>query len=270
MCTGKTKVSEDVLSPTASELKAAMKNVTVGTTTNLSSSKPLNPSAPAFTPSSSVPLNPNSAEFTPRGVTLPTKHLPSQSSQLNPNSAEFVPSSKSPLNVNASDFVPTVAVPTSLQNGNIGIDELVDQEELKNLIPQEEEVPVFEPQDIVGRFERVVEVGAEDQEGYDHLLTTTAEMLLKATMYPGSFDRLKLNIVTSVEKYPPVDATLQNLAEMIIHWVGGKIKRHYVRPSRFSVAHNTVCLICNTVLWCLTRYVQCSRLLKPSTSRSRI
>lgn len=108
-----------------------------------------------------------------------------------------------------------------MQNGEMGMgtDELDDQDEIKNLIPQEEEPPILEPQDIVGRFEKVAEVQAEDQEGHDALLTTTAEMLLKATMYPGSFERLKLNISTTVEKWPPTDATLQNLAEMIIYWV---------------------------------------------------
>ena len=208
--------TEESLSPTASELKTALKHVSVVT------NRALNPSAPAFTPSSSSVLNPNSTEFTPQGKVV-TKQLP-QSSALNPNSPEFVPSLKSPpLNVAASVFIPKVGLPPSMQNGDMGMgmdEQADDQEEIKNLIPQEEELPVLEPQDIVGGFEKVVEVSAEDQEGYDQLLMATAEMLLKATMYPGSFERLKLNITTTVQKWPPAESTLKNLGEMIIHWVG--------------------------------------------------
>ena len=219
---GEPQAHEDTHSATASELKDALKHVKVGTSTKLGSHKALNPTAPEFTPAtstSSTPLNPNSTEFTPRGVTLPTKQLP-QSSPLDPNCPEFVPTFN--LNVNATEFVPKTGLPVSMQNGDIGIDpdELDDREEIKNLIPQEEEVPILEPQDIVEKFERVAEVKTEDQEGCDQLLKATAEMLLKATMYPGSFDRLKLNIITTLGKWPPVDATLLNLAEMIIYWVG--------------------------------------------------
>ena len=218
VCAGKTK---DTLTQTASELKAALQNVTVGSSTNLAS-KRLNPSAREFTPSSSTsaPLNPNSTEFTPRDLLLPSKQLPpSTSSSLNPNCQEFVPGAKA-LNVTASAFVPKVGLPTSLQNGDLGIgaDEL-DNEDIKAIIPSDDELPVLETQDIVSRFTRIADVKESDQEGCDQLLKTTAEMLLKATMYPGSFDRLKLNIATTIEKWPPADSTLHNLAEMIIYWV---------------------------------------------------
>ena len=204
-----------------------MKHVTVGTSTKLGGShKPLNPSAPEFTPftaASSTPLNPHSAEFTPRAreLLLATKQLP-LSSGLDPNCPEFVPNSKPALNADAAEFVSKVDIPVSMQNGDIGMspDDLEGQEEIKNLIPQEEEIPVLEPLDIVRGFMRVADVEAEEQEGCDELLKTAAEMLLKATMYPGSFDRLKLNIATAVRKWPPVKATLVNLAEMIIYWVG--------------------------------------------------
>ena len=208
--------SEDNLSPTVSEVKAAVQNLSITT------SRPLNPSAPAFTPFGSSTLNPNSTEFTPQGQSIMAmKQI--QSSSLNPNCPEFVPNPKSPpLNVAASEFIPKVGLPSSMQNGDMGMgpDELDDQEEIKNLIPQEEEIPILEPQDIVEGFEKVEKVSAEDQEGYDQLLKATAEMLLKATMYPGSFDRLKLNISTAIQKWPPTESTLKNLGEMIIHWVG--------------------------------------------------
>ena len=101
----------------------------------------------------------------------------------------------------------------------MGADELGDQEEIKNLIPQEEEVLVLEPQDIVERFERVAEVSAGDKDGSDELLKTVAEMLLKATMYPGSFEKLKVNVATTLQKWPPVKSSRENLSQMIIHWV---------------------------------------------------
>lgn len=213
--------TEDNLSPTVREVKSAIQNLSVAT------SRPLNPSAPSFTPFGSglSTLNPNSTEFTPQAEAqssiLAMKQV--QSYSLNPNCPEFVPNPKSPpLNVTASEFVPKVGLPTSMQNGGVGMgpDELGDPEEIKNLIPQEEEVPVLEPQDIVEGFEKVEKVSAEEQEGYDQLLKATAEMLLKATMYPGSFDRLKLNISTAIQKWPPTASTLTNLGEMIIHWVG--------------------------------------------------
>ena len=209
--------TEDNLSPTVSEVKTAIQNLSVGTT------RPLNPSAPAFTPSSSSILNPNSTEFTPQAQTILAMKQQVQSSSLNPDCPEFVPNPKSPpLNIAASEFIPKVGLPPSMQNGDMGMgpDELDDQEEIKNLIPQEEEIPVLEPQDIVEGFEKLEKVSAEDQEGYDQLLKATAEMLLKATMYPGSFDRLKLNISTVIQKWPPTESTLKNLGEMIIHWVG--------------------------------------------------
>ena len=174
-----------------------------------------------ITSTSSTPLNPNSTEFTPQGVTLPTKQLP-QSSSLDPNCPEFVPSFKSTWNVDATEFVPKTGVPVSKQNGDIGmgLDELDNWEEIKNLIPQEEEIPILKAQDIVEKFERVAKVSAEDQEGCEQLMKVTADMLLKATMYPGSFNQLKLNIASTIGKWPPISATLQNLAEMIIYWVG--------------------------------------------------
>ena len=208
--------TEDNLSPTVHEVKAAIQNLSVST------SGSLNPSAPAFTPSGSSPLNPNSTEFTPRAQLISAIKHAQPSSSLNPNCPEFVPNPKSPpLNATASEFIPKVGLPPSMQNGDTGMgpDELDDQEEIKNLIPQEEEIPILEPRDIVEGFEKIEQVSAEDQEGYDQLLMATAEMLLKATMYPGSFDRLRLNISTAMQRWPPTVSTLKNLGEMIIHWV---------------------------------------------------
>ena len=100
-----------------------------------------------------------------------------------------------------------------------------DDGDIRNIIPNEEEIPVLETQDVVGRFERIAEVGESDREGCEQLLKATAELLLKATMYPGSFDRLKLNVATAVEKWPPADSSLQNLAEMITYWVSECVVR---------------------------------------------
>jgi hypothetical protein len=210
--------TEDNLSPTVSEVKTAIQNLSVST------NRSLNPSAPAFTPFGSSVLNPNSTEFTPQAqlISAMKQAQPPPSTSLNPNSPEFVPNPQSPpLNVTASEFVPKVGLPPSMQNGDTGMgpDDLDDQEEIKNLIPQEDEIPILEPRDVVEGFEKVEKVSAEDQEGYDQLLMATAEMLLKATMYPGSFDRLKLNISAAMQKWPPTESTLKNLGEMIIHWV---------------------------------------------------
>lgn len=122
-----------------------------------------------------------------------------------------------------------------MQNGDVGMGpgELDDQEEIKNLIPQEEAIPILEPQDIVEGFEKVEKVSAEEQEGYDQLMKAAAEMLLKATMYPGSFDRLKLNITTAIQKWPPTESTLKNLGEMMIHWV--RVIQSYLIVFRTSI-----------------------------------
>lgn len=217
--------TEDNRSPTITEVKAAIQNLSV---------RPLNPSAPAFTPSAgSSTLNPNSTEFTPQSIVAIKQ---AQSSSLNPNCPEFVPNPKSPpLNIAASVFIPKVGLPPSMQNGDVGMGpgELDDQEEIKNLIPQEEAIPILEPQDIVEGFEKVEKVSAEEQEGYDQLMKAAAEMLLKATMYPGSFDRLKLNITTAIQKWPPTESTLKNLGEMMIHWV--RVIQSYLIVFRTSI-----------------------------------
>ena len=213
--------TNSTLSSSIDEVKAAIKAVSLDT------NRSLNPCAPTFTPfGPPSTLNTESTKLAPHAQGIEALKQQVQSSHLNPNCPEFVPGVRSPpLNVGASVFVPKVGLPPAMQNGDMGMvpSEIDEQEEIKNLIPQEEELPILEPQDIVKGFEKVEVVSGEDQEGYDHLMMAAAEMLLKATMYPGSFERLKVNISTVIQKWPPADSTLKNLGEMIIYWVGREL-----------------------------------------------
>ena len=213
----------------------------------------LNPSAPAFNPSgsgvqapkASIPttssiLNPLTPEFSSSGTVNGTSNhgntrqtsalSPSTfgkfpphtqtASQLNPHSDEFVPKSTLPtLSATAPEFVPQEGLPLSMHNGDPGRKDSGEagKEEL-DFAPTEEEIPSLKPNDILHGFQHAADQ-KDDDVGSETLLKVTAEMLIKATLYPASFDRLKLKLENTVKAWPPTDETLTNLAEMLIHWV---------------------------------------------------
>ena len=238
-----------------SELKAVLKEGTkvanpltqeFPSTTNTSTK--LNPTAQPFSPFTSVSqpsrFNPNSAEFVPTQTTAPSISNPSliltkntlsstqtpqhqntsASSSLNPNSEVFVP--KTTLNIAAPEFVPKIGLPPSMQNGDASLPEKVDDVDLDllQLKYNEEEEPVLQPQDIMDGFERVVtEGGKEGSDRNSPLLKLVADVLIKGTLYPGSFEKHVMKIEESIQQSPPSQETLQNLAEMIVHWVSDSL-----------------------------------------------
>lgn len=218
----------------ARELKAAIKEGA-----KVTSPRGLNPNSPEFTPSSSSSsssssLNPTAQPFTPT------------STRLNPHSPEFSPSSSSAmitkssltsppsqnmsqsfpskvpppgppkaLNAAAPEFVPKIGLPSAMQNG----DEPPPAEELKDsepVPPLDEDLPVLKVEDLLRGFQQVTKL---TDDGGEMLLNSAANMLLKATMYPASYDRLKKRLQTTIHAWPPSQATLANLAEMLVHWV---------------------------------------------------
>ena len=217
----------------ASELKAALKaGAKVATLNSQELTSPahpatkLNPTAQPFSPSvSQSQLDPSSAEFLPSTAKLPPSSTltpqsqkTSWSSSLNPNSQEFVPRSTT-LNAAAPEFMPKIGLPPSMQNGNPNLQESVDDLDVDLLqLDAEVAVPFLEPQSIIDGFERVV-VQKEGEDG-SLLLKLVADILIKATMYPGSFESHKTKIEEAINKLPPNEDTMRNLAEMIVHWVG--------------------------------------------------
>jgi len=241
-----------------SELKAVLKEGTkvanpltqeFPSTTNTSTK--LNPTAQPFSPFTSVSqpsrFNPNSAEFVPTQTTAPSISNPSliltkntlsstqtpqhqnasASSSLNPNSEVFVP--KTALNIAAPEFVPKIGLPPSMQNGDASLPDKVDDLDLDllQLKYNEEEEPVLQPQDIMDGFERVVaEDGKEGSDRNSPLLKLVADVLIKGTLYPGSFEKHVMKIEESIQQSPPSQETLQNLAEMIVHETSGSNPPH--------------------------------------------
>ena len=230
----------------ASELKAALKaGAKVATLNSQDLNSPatkLNPTAQPFSPSLSVSqsqLDPSSTEYLPSTTKLPPSSTltpqsqkTSWSSSLNPNSQEFVPRSTT-LNAAAPEFMPKIGLPPSMQNGNLNLQESVDDLDVDLLqLDAEVAVPFLEPQSIVDGFERVV-VQKEGEDG-SLLLKLVADILIKATMYPGSFESHKTKIEEAINKLPPNEDTMRNLAEMIVHWVGAI--RHWYE-SHIALSH---------------------------------
>ena len=139
-----------------------------------------------------------------------------------------------------------------MQNGNPNLPESVDDLDVDLLqLDAEVSVPFLEPQSIVDGFERVV-VQKEGEDG-SLLLKLVAEILIKATMYPGSFESHKTKIEEAIKKLPPNQDTMCNLSEMIVHWVS---------PSMFYVCY----VVSHPSIWVLTAVLEpCSaQLLPPS------
>ncbi len=215
-----TLAAKEKTPPTVTELKEALRAGTAIQGLN-PHSKEFTPVMIASDPSGGTALNPNSAEFVPSGPppsAYSTKYQPTQpsaSSRLYPKTQEIVPGA---LNPTASDFIPEQGVPVLMQNGDL---EPLERGDGQAPIG-EEGVALLETVDILNGFERV---HPEDTSG-EPLLMASAEMLVKATVYPGSYDRLLLNLDTAI-KPKPSEASLTNLAEMIVHWVSNLVS-HYV------------------------------------------
>jgi len=112
-----------------------------------------------------------------------------------------------------------------VQTGDASLTDKVDNLDLDllQLKYKEEEEPVLQPQDIMDGFERVVaEDGKEGSDRNSPLLKLVAEVLIKGT-YPGSFEKHVVKIEESIQQSLPSQETLQNLAEMIVHWVSDSL-----------------------------------------------
>ncbi len=103
------------------------------------------------------------------------------------------------------------------------------------LLP-EEELQVLKVDDILRGFE-MVSRPSRDDDGGEMVLTSSAEMLLKGTMYPASYDRLKKRLQTTIKAWPPSRATLTNLAEMLVHWVSWLTLYHLRKTAKRSINH---------------------------------
>lgn len=145
-------------------------------------------------------------------ISVPTPQSP-QSSILNPNCPEFIPQSQQPikhnsivvnskLNVDAPEFVPSSAMPATLPP-----------------------IELFEPQiaalgvtvaDMVAPFMTLV----PDEELY--LLDSAAELLLKCAASPELFDTEIDCLLSTIKQNSPNVSTLNNMAKLVIIWVGLK------------------------------------------------
>ena len=209
----------------------------------------LNPSAPAFSPTgskgplspssgTSSTLNPTTPEFSPSGLNITPSNASHSSqntqataltvkhTQLNPRSGEFVPKSILPvhattllntsLNVSAPVFVPQEDLPSTMQNGQLGEEDEATAG-INGADLAEEEPLSLTPKDIISNFDPPI--SQENDVASESLLKAAAEMLIKSTIYPASFERWKLKLENTVTAWTPTDDSLTNLAEMLIYWV---------------------------------------------------
>ena len=100
-----------------------------------------------------------------------------------------------------------------MQNGQLENEEGTQD----NVVKDEEEPLSLTPNDIICGFQYPID--QRNDMASESLLKATAEMLIKSTIYPASFDRWKLKLEHTVKAWPPVGDSLTNLAEMLIHWV---------------------------------------------------
>ena len=204
----------------------------------------LNPTAPVFSPTSTKPslspassttsskLNPTTPEFFPTRINGNYSNTTHSSSTtrvnnytLNPQSQDFVSKSvssltiASSLNVSAQPFVPQDPLPTMMQNGQLDDKKETESGAIENEgVFDEEELLALTPHDIINGLDYPC-LDMKAEVGGESLLKATAEMLIKSTIYPASFDRWKLRLEHTVKAWPPEINSLANLAEMLIHWV---------------------------------------------------
>lgn len=203
----------------------------------------LNPSAPEFSPSKphtstlspsttgmTTNLNPSTPEFSlANGSNHDSKVISSSSSSstgkritLDPRSSEFVPKTgpistllNSSLNAAAPAFVPNDPLPTGMQNGTLP-DEDADGIQSVVLTDEEEaEALQLTPKDLLGGVHFPVTQTREEDK---FVLNVTADVLSKAAIYPGSFERGQTKIENMVKSWIPNSETLLNLAELLVHW----------------------------------------------------
>lgn len=213
--------------PLASEIKEAVnQGVKVANevqpatpeSSSVVSGKKMNPDAPTF-----VPGNSPTSGVSP---SLPGKHPPVSSeqgnsmSELNPNVKEFVPSGKSSmLNVAAADFVPSPRL-LIVENGDP--DQFYPPVEEIDFDPLQKDVGTTElamqdPKYLTEGFYKPASV-LESDVGYENLLEYCAEILVKATLYPDSFENRKQILQTMMSSRQLSEGAYTNLAEMLIHW----------------------------------------------------
>ena len=192
-----------------------------------SSSSKLDPNSPEFSPTAQIPVNSVSTSHT--YTQPPPSHITAAQLKLDPRSAEFIPKIVSPLyaasSANSSlrplapEFVPQENLPSSMQNGQMS-DDIEDP--VPSVAPNakslnEEEPPSLKPNDIISGckypFDQTSDMANES------VLKAAADMLIKLTIYPGSFERGKVKLENTVKAWLPTDETLANLAEMLVHWV---------------------------------------------------
>lgn len=162
-------------------------------------------------------LDPQSPEFSPsltavkvKTTPFPVMNGPSSNSDLapvhhtRPVMNKMQPFSTSPLNARAAEFVPNFSQQTVEQNG---------MEPFCADPPDER--PSFGPADIVKGFNPVSEIADLESEP---IITSAAEMLVKATLYVGSFDHLRVKLEQTLKISTLSKGIYENLAEMLIHW----------------------------------------------------
>ena len=214
--------------PLASEIKEAVnQGVKVANevqpatpeSSSVVSGKKMNPDAPTF-----VPGNSPTSGVSP---SLPGKHPPVSSeqgnsmSELNPNVKEFVPSGKSSmLNVAAADFVPSPRL-LIVENGDP--DQFYPPVEEIDFDPLQKDVGTTElamqdPKYLTEWFYKPGSV-LESDIGYENLLEYCAEILVKATLYPDSFENRQQILQNMMSSRQLSEGAYTNLAEMLIHWV---------------------------------------------------
>ena len=111
-----------------------------------------------------------------------------------------------------------------MQNGKLGEEEEEDENPIESAPPppevevfNEDELLLLTPNDILAGVQFPVDL-SEDVAN-ESILKAAAEVLIKMTVYPGSFERGKVRLEHTVNAWTPTESTLSNLAEMLIHWV---------------------------------------------------
>lgn len=157
-------------------------------------------STPVTTPPQTT-LSPHSdhtfsKETTPISNGSGPERSKSSPAKLNPRSNEFVP--KSRLNVMAAEFIPLSYLPVSEPSEN-GKSSPVNDDDLTTL-------------DILEGFDRRSAID-------DPLLVEVADMLINATIYPGTYDKCLMDLSDSIKSTYPSDEVLCDIGDMLLQWV---------------------------------------------------
>ncbi len=194
-----TTIGEDKNPPLVKDLKDALqRGVTV------EGASKFNPRSPEFSPTSfqldtKIPYllsnGPSTAFSFQTGTDIPQQPVMNKMQ---------IPFRMPGLNAGAPEFVPGFSTQANFANG---------------FDPNPIEQPLGEmlgPDDILSGFKPVAE--GKDL-AIQPIMKAAAEMLVKGTLYIGSFDRFKVKILTTLGTFSPSVAVFENLAEMLIHWV---------------------------------------------------